>query len=162
MAVMRAILTASEVEAMLRAGQTVPADARLTPSARDLVEDQLRYADLIGLPVWLAVETQPLPFEEHVRLEHVTRRGLATAYLDRAGKRLVFTPPSGGDEQDWFRIVQRTTVRPERLTFSGRPRRDVDAMIRRLDQTLPNRSFSGVLIHDYPGFLALPAIKEDP
>jgi cellulose synthase/poly-beta-1,6-N-acetylglucosamine synthase-like glycosyltransferase len=129
---------------------------------RDLVEDQLRYADLIDLPVWLAVETQPLPLEEHVRLEHVTRRGLATAYLDRAGKRLVFAPPSGGDEQDWFRIVQRTTVRPERLTFSGRPRRDVDAMIQRLDQTLPNRSFSGVLIHDYPGFLALPAIKEDP
>jgi len=129
---------------------------------RDLVEDQLRYADLIGLPVWLAVETQPLPLEEHVRLEHVTRRGLATAYLDRTGKRLVFAPPSGGDERDWFRIVQRTTVRPERLTFSGRPRREVDAMIRELDQTLHNRSFSGVLIHDYPGFIALPATRKDP
>lgn len=129
---------------------------------RDLVEDQLRYADLIGLPVWLAVETQPLPLEEHVRLEHVTRRDLATAYLDRAGKRLVFAPPSRGDERDWFRIVQRTTIQPERLTFSERPRREVDAMLRGLDQTLPNRSFSGVMIHDYPGFIALPAIKEDP
>jgi len=129
---------------------------------RDLVEDQLRYADLIGLPVWLAFETQPLPLEEHVRLEHVTRRNLATAYLDRAGNRLVFAPPSGGDERDWFRIVQRTTVRPERLTFSGRPRREVDAMLHGLDQTLPNRSFSGVLIHDYPGYIALPTTKEDP
>lgn len=36
------ILTAREVEALLRAGQSVPADARLTPSARDLVEDQRR------------------------------------------------------------------------------------------------------------------------
>ena len=129
---------------------------------RDLVEDQLRYADLIGLPVWLAVETQPLPLEEHVRLEHVTRRDLATAYLDRTDKRLVFVPPSGGDERDWFRIVQRTTVWPERLTFSGQPRRHVDAMIRGLDHTLPNRSFSGVMIHDYPGFIALQATREDP
>lgn len=129
---------------------------------RDLVEDQLRYADLIGLPVWLAVETRPLPLEEHVRLEHVTRRELATAFLDRAGKRLVFAPPSGGSERDWFRIVQRTAIRPERLTFSERPRRHVEAMIRGLDQTVPNRSFSGVLIHDYPGFLALPATKDPP
>ena len=129
---------------------------------RDLVEDQLRYADLIGLPVWLALETQPLPMEEHVRLEHVTRLDLATAYLDRNGKRLVFAPPPGGDERDWFRIAQRTAVRPERLTFSGRSRREVDAIIHGLDRTLPNRSFSGVLIHDYPGFIALPATKEDP
>ncbi len=74
----------------------------------------------------------------------------------------MFVPPSGGDERDWFRIVQRTTVRPERLTFSGQPRRQVDAMIRGLDQTLPNRSFSGVMIHDYPGFIALQATREDP
>lgn len=134
---------------------------------RDLVEDQLRYADLIGLPVWLAVETRPLPLEEHVRLEHVTRLNLATAYLDRVNKRLVFAPPSGGDARDWFRIVQRTTVRPERLTFSGQARGQVDAMIRGLDQAITNRSFSGVLIHDYPGFLALPTTappttKADP
>lgn len=129
---------------------------------RGLVEDQLSYADLIGLPVWLAVETQSLPLEKHVRLAHVARRDLATAYLDRTNKRLVFAPPSGGDERDWFRIVGRTTVRPERLTFSGRSRREVDAMIRGLDLTLPNRSFAGVLIHDYPGFLALPATKDDP
>ncbi|WP_221030199.1 class II aldolase/adducin family protein [Actomonas aquatica] len=36
------ILTAREVEALLRAGEAVPADARLTPSARDLVEDRRR------------------------------------------------------------------------------------------------------------------------
>jgi hypothetical protein len=129
---------------------------------RELADDQLRYGDLIGLPVWLALETRALPLEEHVRLQRVMRRDLATAHLDRPGGRLVFAPPSGGDHRDWFRIVQRTTVRPERLTFSGRPRRQVEAMIRGLDRAVSNYSFSGVLIHDYPGFAALPDTKEGP
>jgi hypothetical protein len=129
---------------------------------RDLADDQLRYADLIGLPVWLAVETRALPMEEHVKLQRVARRDLATAFLDRAGGRLVFAPPSDGDGRDWFRIVQRTTVRPERLTFFGQPRRQVVTMIGGLDHTIPNPSLSGVLIHDYPGFTALPDTKDTP
>lgn len=40
---------------------------------RELADDHLRYADLVGVPVWLALETRPLPLEEHVRLQRVTR-----------------------------------------------------------------------------------------
>ena len=36
------VLTAREVETLLRAGQSVPADALLTPSARDFVNDFAR------------------------------------------------------------------------------------------------------------------------
>jgi hypothetical protein len=34
-------------------------------------------------------------------------------------------------------------------------------MIRDLDHAITNGSFAGVLIHDYPGFFALPHEKED-
>ncbi len=123
---------------------------------RELVDDSLRYADLIGLPVWLGAETRALPLEEHVRLQTVTRRELATAYLDRADRRLVFAQPPEGYDQNWFRVVQRTTVRPERLTFSRQSRAQVQRMLRTLDHAVTNPSFTGVLIHDYAGFFALP------
>ncbi|HXV69674.1 MAG TPA: hypothetical protein VD738_12205, partial [Nitrospira sp.] len=128
---------------------------------RGLAEDTLRYADLVGIPVWLALETRPLPLEEHVRLQRVNRRELATAHLDRPKRQLVFLPPSGGESRDWFRVVQRTTVRPERLTFAGQPRRQIESMIQALDHTVPNRAFTGVLIHDYTGFFALPQEQKD-
>ncbi len=58
---MPTILTAREVEAMLRAGQTVPADARLTPSARDLVEDQRRNGRAVPLAAAKPAVTRPAP-----------------------------------------------------------------------------------------------------
>ncbi len=123
---------------------------------RGLVEDTLRYGDLVGVPAWLGVETRALPLEEHVRLQRVTRRELATAYLDRDARQLVIAPPPDKQDQDWFRIVHRTAVRPDRLTFSERTRPHVQGMITTLDHAVANRSFAGVLIHDYAGFFALP------
>lgn len=123
---------------------------------RELVDDSLRYADLIGRPVWLGAETRALPLEEHVRLQRVTRRELATAYLNRDERQLVLTPPPRGHNQDWFRIIQRTTVHPARLTFSGQSRAQVQRMLHTLNRAVHNSSFAGVLIHDYAGFFALP------
>jgi L-fuculose-phosphate aldolase len=40
---MSQVLTARDVAALLQAGQPIPPDARLTPSARDLVEEQKRH-----------------------------------------------------------------------------------------------------------------------
>ena len=78
------------------------------------------------------------------------------------GQQLVLAPPAGGEDRDRSRVVQRTTVRPERLTFSGQSRRQVEAMIQALDRAVTNRCFAGVLIHDYPGFFALPQAQGGP
>lgn len=42
------VLTLSEVEALTKAGQAIPADAMLTPSARDFVNERTRYAGRNG------------------------------------------------------------------------------------------------------------------
>ena len=39
---MRKVITAKEAEELLRKGETVPADAILTPSARDLLQSRVR------------------------------------------------------------------------------------------------------------------------
>jgi L-fuculose-phosphate aldolase len=48
------VLTARDVESLLRAGQAVPADALLTPSARDLVSERQG-------PAWRTASSRPAP-----------------------------------------------------------------------------------------------------
>lgn len=121
---------------------------------RVIAEDVLRYGDVIRSAVWLAVETRPLPLERHVVLKREARRDLANAYLDRPARRLLFTVPPERDGLDWFRVHHRVTVRPERLTFAGQSRQSVQATVATV-LTIPHPSLTGVLIHDFDGFLSL-------
>jgi hypothetical protein len=67
-----------------------------------ITEDILRYGDLVGTPVWLALETRPLPIERHVVLTREPRRDLADAYVDQIGQRLMFQRPPATEELAWF------------------------------------------------------------
>ena len=126
---------------------------------KDIADDTLRYGDLIGSSVWLAVETTPLPVERRVLLRRDPRSDRADAVLDYDRHRLELTPFSAvaadGHRRDWFRVHHRITVRPERVTFAGRPRSDVSFAVKTLRETLSHRSFTGVMIHDLDGFGAL-------
>jgi hypothetical protein len=121
-----------------------------------ITEDILRYGNLIGTPVWLALETRPLPVERHVVLTREPRRDLADAYVDQTGQRLLFQRPPATDGLAWFRVHHRTTVRPERLTFAGRTRLQVRAAVATVLAIVAHPSLAGMLIHDLDGFLALP------
>lgn len=126
---------------------------------QEIAEDILRYGDLAGTPVWLAVETTPLPVEEHVVLRREARSDRADAVLDYDRRILQWMPPAAGStasmRREWLRIHHRFTVRPERLTFAGRSRAEVSGVVKRIADTAAHRSFSGVLIHDLDGFRAL-------
>ncbi|MCS6289495.1 MAG: hypothetical protein H8K10_11010 [Nitrospira sp.] len=126
---------------------------------QDIAEDILRYGEVSGTPVWLAVETTALPLEQHVVLRRETRPGRADALLDYDHRLLRLTPTSEAQatssRQERFRIHHRFTVRPERLTFAGRPRADVSMAVRRMLDSTSHRSFAGVIIHDLDGFRAL-------
>lgn len=124
-----------------------------------IADDTLRYGTLAQVPVWLAVETTPLPVERHVVLRREERREFADAYVDDDRHRLVMEPPPRSVDTPrrfvWFRVHHRVTVRPERVTFAGRSRTEVRAMVKTIAQETRNRSLAGVLIHDLKGFLAL-------
>ena len=45
------------------------------------------------------------------------------------GQRLMFQRPPATDGLAWFRVHHRTTVRPERLTFAGQKRPQVQAAV---------------------------------
>lgn len=124
-----------------------------------IADDTLRYGTLAQVPVWLAVETTPLPVERHVVLRREGRREFADAYVDDDRHRLVMEPPPRSVDTPrrlvWFRVHHRVTVRPERVTFAGRSRTEVRAMVKTIAQETRNRSLAGVLIHDLKGFLAL-------
>jgi hypothetical protein len=120
---------------------------------RDITEHTLRYGDVVGVPIWLAVETRPLPVDRQVTLVHEPRLNLANAYLDRAGRRLVFMVPPPG-QTEGFRVAHEITVRPERLTFAGKRRHEVQAALHTIFG-FPHTSLAGVLIHDMPGYFSL-------
>jgi hypothetical protein len=126
---------------------------------KSLSDDTLRYGDLIGIPVWLAVETITLPVEQRVTLKREPCLHLADAVLDRLHRRLMFppfsSPLSKDDHREGFRVHHRMTVRPERITFAGRPRSDVEKAVRTLLNTVAHRSFAGIVIHDFDGLRAL-------
>jgi hypothetical protein len=120
-----------------------------------IARDTLRYGDLAGVPVWLALETRVLPVERHVVLKRVPRRDLADAYLDATEQRLVLSSPPAIAGLTWLRVQHRVTVRPERLTFAHQTQQQVRAAIATLMHTIAHRSLAGVLVHDLDGFTAL-------
>ena len=121
-----------------------------------IAEDSLRYGDLAGVPVWLAIETRPLPVERHVVLKRTPRRDLADAYLDRPARHVTFgIPPAGSDSSDWFRVHHRVRVSSGRLTFAGQSQTAVLKVWDEFLKAMPNASLAGVMIHDLEGFQAL-------
>jgi hypothetical protein len=120
-----------------------------------VARDTLRYGDMAGVPVWLSLETRPLPTEHHVVLKREPRRDMADAYLDATGQRLVLSSPPAMPDLTWFRVQHRVTVRPERLTFAHQTRQQVRAAIATLMHTVAHRSLAGVMVHDLDGFMAL-------
>jgi len=121
-----------------------------------IAEDHLRYGDLAGVPVWLAIETRSLPVERHVILEQTSRRDLGDAFLDRPNRQVIFrTPPAESNSSDWFRVHHRVTVLPERLTFAGQSKTAVLKFWDDAVAAMPHISLAGVLIHDLEGFRAL-------
>ena len=122
-------------------------------------EDTLRYGRLQSIPVWLAMETTRLLPERHIILKREDDPTLADGILDPARRSLtlghllaVEAHRQGGIG---FRIHHDTTVRPERLSFAGRTQRDVRHAISRVFTQIHSPSFSGLLIHDLPGYLGL-------
>ncbi len=126
---------------------------------QDIAEDILRYGEMSGTPVWLAVETTVLPLEHHVVLRRETRSGRGDALVDYDQQLLRWAPipetQAVSAHRDWFRIHRRFTVRPERLSFAGRTRAEVSMAVRRMLATTSQRSLAGVIIHDLDGFQTL-------
>lgn len=122
-------------------------------------EDTLRYGFLTGIPVWLGMETTRLLPERHVVLKREMNPTLADGTLDPV--RRMFTLGNAapvdlhGQDHLWFRIHHHTTVRPERLSFADRTRREVRLAINQVFAKIPTPSLSGLLIHDLPGYLGL-------
>jgi hypothetical protein len=131
-----------------------------TDELQAIAEETLRYGDLIGTPVWLAVETTALPVERRVILRREPRAELADALLDYDGRRLIFGSVSrsaaNGSRREGFRVYHRVTVRPELVTYFGRSRKEVSSSVKQITARTAHRSFAGVLVHDLNGFLALP------
>jgi hypothetical protein len=88
-----------------------------------------------------------------VTLFHEPRLNLANAYLDRTGRRLVFMAPPPG-QTEGFRVAHEIIVRPERLTFLGKRRREIHAALHTIFG-FPHTSLAGVLIHDMRGYFSL-------
>ncbi|MBI4000258.1 MAG: hypothetical protein HY348_00540, partial [Nitrospira defluvii] len=130
-----------------------------TDEVQDIAEDILRYGDLIGTAVWLALETTPLPVEQHVVLRRETQPARVDAVLDYDLRLLRWAPLSAtqvaSPRREWFRVHHRYTVRPERLTFAGRSRAEVTGAVETLLNGTAHHSFAGVIIHDLDGFRAL-------
>ncbi|MDR4478591.1 MAG: hypothetical protein R3B37_02410 [Nitrospira sp.] len=126
---------------------------------QDIAEDILRYGEVIGTPVWLAVETTALPVEQHVVLRRYERPGQADALLNYDRRLLQWTPipetQAASPHQEWFRIHHRFTVKPESLTFAGRSKTEVSMAVKRMLDTTQQHSFAGVIIHDLDGFRGL-------
>ena len=120
---------------------------------QDITDHTLRYGDAVGVPIWLAVETRPLPVDRQVTLIHEPRLNMANAYLDRAERRLIFSAPPPGHTEG-FRVAHDIIIRPERLTFAGKRRLEVQAALDTIFR-FPHVSLTGVLIHDLPGYFSL-------
>jgi hypothetical protein len=122
-------------------------------------EDTLRYGVLARVPVWLAMETTRLLPERHVLLKRERNPSLADGILDPMRRMLTLGRPPQADRQEkdgmWFRIHHHATVRPERLSFSDRSRREVRQAIHHVFSRIRTPSFSGLLIHDLPGYRGL-------
>lgn len=123
-------------------------------------DDLLRYGALARVPVWLALETTTLLTERHVVLRRELRAALADGVLDPLQRTLSLEPPAlnglpGKDHALGFRIHHLTRVRPERISFAGRTEQDVQQIIMNLFARIHHSSFSGLMIHDLPGYLAL-------
>ena len=122
-------------------------------------EDILRYGALGQVPVWLALETTKLLPEQHVILKREHRAAFADATVDPIRRTLHLKASAGDDslEHDkiWFRIHHRTTVHPERVSFFGHKESHVQQMIGDIFRRIHHASFSGLVIHDLPGYQAL-------
>lgn len=122
-------------------------------------DDILRYGALVHVPVWLALETTNLLPERHIILKREHRGALADGVLDPIRRILRLEAPTQQErlEQDrmWFRIHHQTTVRPDRISFSGRAEHEVQHTITDLFTRIHQSSFSGLVIHDLPGYLSL-------
>lgn len=124
-------------------------------------DDILRYGAMTSVPVWLALETTNLLPERHIVLKREHRAALADGVLDPVRRILTVDLPAQGewpenDQALWFRIHHLTMVRPERISFAGRTEQDLRRKITDLFGRIHHSSFSGLIIHDLPGYLALP------
>lgn len=123
-------------------------------------DDILRYGALNHVPVWLALETTKLLPERHVLLKREPRAALADGLLDPVRRTLTLEPSAKEEWPEknqpmWFRIHHRTMVRPEKISFTGHTKQAVQRMITDLFREIRHSSFSGLVIHDLPGYLAL-------
>jgi hypothetical protein len=121
-----------------------------------LMDDWVRYGALLGKPVWGAMETRPLPDEQHLLLRRVARLEQASAYVDRSTGRLVLAAPrSAKGELVFFTETARYQVPGHRLSFAGRSREAVKKAIP--DWTCADQlAVTGVMIHDWEGYERLP------
>ncbi len=124
-------------------------------------DDLLRYGALQQVPVWLALETTNLPPERHIILKREHRAALADGVLDPVRRTLTLDTLGQGEgpqqnQEMWFRIHHLTMTRPERISFSGRTEQQVQRTITDVFARIRHPSFSGLVIHDLPGYQALP------
>lgn len=122
-------------------------------------DDILRYGALRGVPVWLALETTSLLPERHVILKREHTASLSDGTLDAVRRTLTIGAPPQQEQPEkdgiWFRIHHHMTIRPERISFSGRTEHEVQRTITDVFAQIHHSNFSGLVIHDLPGYLAL-------
>lgn len=148
----------SVLEQVLRMSQDVVVMSyrRDPESLLSISDDILRYGQLFRVPVWLAIETRPLPAEDHLLFYREPRRDLADAYIDFPSQQFHVGLPGAISTHDPLRLHHRVTVRPETLTFHGETRARTLEVVHSLLRRPHYPSFQGIFIHDYQGFLDLP------
>jgi hypothetical protein len=124
-----------------------------------LMDDWVRYGALLEKPVWGAMETRPLPDEQHLVLRQVDRWQDATAFLDLSRGNLVLAVPhprTTKRELLYFAEVARYEVQGSRLSFAGRSKATVAHAIDQWAQGAGHSPMAGLMIHDWEGYEQLP------
>ncbi|MGD1076307.1 MAG: hypothetical protein ABR903_09585 [Thermodesulfovibrionales bacterium] len=105
----------------------------------DVVSVELCYASSVGKPVYLGLEVNRLPDEDHFIVD---KTKVAGSSIPTQGKRMSFTDP-----YDNLPVLRRYAVRSEKITFF----KHKDRLPAFMAGTPPFRSFSGYVIHSYEG-----------
>jgi hypothetical protein len=105
----------------------------------DIASSELCYASTVGKPIFLGLELNKLPDEEHFIMDKAKVLGFSIPTQD---KRIFLK-----DRPDDLPVLRRYQVRSEKITFFQKK----DRLPALMATSPPFRSFSGYVIHSYEG-----------